>query len=411
MSQADHDRLLFVTASAPLTLREEAFVQDELTEMVRLGVSFEVAPMRRRLASPNAAAVESGLADRVHNHGIFDLQILVGALGQLVSHPVRVTKLLITVVMQAGGRRNALTNILSFPKALWLGGTANKNRVSHIHAYWLAHTATTAMIAAELAGCRWSASGFRWDIDANNCLDSKISRASFIRVADEFGQQLIIARAASLRVEVPIVLIRTGVDIPDETSTVEEVLRNFCCAGAFVEKKAQRLLVDAFAAVRAIHPQARLELFGDGELRQQVEDHVNRLGLAGAVTFHGTVPLEELRRHLRRRPITVLPSIITEDGQQEGIPVILIEAMANRSPVISTHTGAIDHLVTEGCGVLVDPGSCDDLADAMRRVLEEDSAEIDAQCERAYQRVGTEFRLASTAARLVDLCRSNSGPD
>jgi len=406
LSRPDRERILFITASAPLTLREEAFVQDELTEMVRVGVDFDVAPMRRKLASPNPSAVDSGLADRTYNHRLIDAQIIVGAIAQLVIHPVVVLGLLIDIIRQAGGSRNLVANLMSLPKALCLGGRAKKSRVAHIHAYWLAHTSTTAMIAAKLADCSWSASGFRWDIDANNCLDMKLRQASFIRVADEFGQELVVSRAAGLGVDVPIVLIRTGVDIPEADSPVADVrLTEFCCAGAFVEKKAQGLLVDAFSTVRSSHPNVRLELFGDGELRQAVEDQVSRLGLTDAVAFRGTVPLADLRRRLQQRPVTVLPSIITADGQQEGIAVVLIEAMANRSPVISTHTGAIDHLVTDGCGLLVNPGNREELADAMRRILDADPAAIDSQCERAYQRVCSEFRLASTTARLVDLCR------
>ena len=398
-------KLLFVTASVPMTDREEAFVQDELTAMLGRGVTFWVAPIRRHLLRPNLTAIRSGLAERTIHRCLLAPSVVCAAVVQFATRPVCATRLLVRVVAQAGGLRNATTNLLSFPKALWVSRLVRKEGISHVHAYWLAHTATVAMVAAELANCTWSASGFRWDIDANNCLSDKVRRASFLRVADEFGLELVSARAKLDGSDVPISLIRTGVAMSIDASVDwPPVLPEFCCAGAFVEKKAQGIVLDAFALVRLAFGNSRLHFFGDGELRARIEQRTATLELGAAVEFHGTVPLEELRAFLRRRPITLLPSIVTPGGEQEGIPVVLIEAMANGSPVISTDTGAIAHLITEGCGTLVEPGSATSLAAAMRGVLELTPDDVDAQCSNAYNRVLSEFSLTETSRALLDRC-------
>ena len=409
LAAAESPKLLFVTASAPMTEREEAFVQDELSAMLGRGVTFCVAPTRRHLARPNLTAIRSGLAERTIHRRLLAPSVLCAAVVQFATRPISVARLLARVVAQAGGLRNATTNVLSFPKALWLARLVRKEGISHVHAYWLAHTATVAMIAAELGSCTWSASGFRWDIDANNCLSEKLRRASFLRVADEFGLELVSARAKVEGSDVPIVLIRTGVAMQSDASVDwPPVLPEFCCAGAFVEKKAQGIVLDAFALVRPAFANSRLHFFGDGELRAQIEQRTSMLQLGDAVEFHGTVPLEELRRFLRRRPITLLPSIITPGGEQEGIPVVLIEAMANGSPVVSTDTGAIAHLITEGCGTLVEPGSATSLATAMRAALERKPGDLDAQCANARSRVLSEFSLAETSRALLERCLSYS---
>jgi colanic acid/amylovoran biosynthesis glycosyltransferase len=396
--------LLFVTASAPMTDSEEAFVQDELTEMLRRGEHLWVVPMRRHLPHANVAASNSGLSKRTIGHRLLEPVVIGGALLQFMRRPVAAVRVLCRVVVQAGGARNAATNLMSFPKALWLARLVRRKGISHIHSYWLAHTTTAAMVAGELAGCTWSASGFRWDIDANNCLSEKLRRACFIRVADEFGLRLIAARASDDGIEIPIELIRTGVAIPAADFTTRPLVREICCAGAFVEKKAQRIVVDAFASVYPTHSSARLHFFGDGELRHRVEQQVADLQLGHVVEFHGTVPLHELREYLQTRPITVLPSIVTAGGEQEGIAVVLIEAMANGSPVISTDTGAIAHLIAEGCGTLVVPGSASSLATAMSAALEQDAALADVQCVKAYERVMSEFSVTATAASLIARC-------
>jgi glycosyltransferase involved in cell wall biosynthesis len=398
-------KLLFVTASAPMTDREEAFVQEELTEMMRQGIDFRVVPMRRRLPDANPAAVHSGLSRRTIAHSLLAPTVLAGAFLQLCSRPGTSLRALLRIVTQAGGSRNAGANLLAFPKALWLARLVRREGVSHLHAYWLAHTTTAVMVAAELGNCTWSASGFRWDIDANNCLSAKLRRASFIRVADEFGLTLLSARAEQDGVDTPILLIRTGVAVPTkEELHRRSLLREFCCPGAFVEKKAQRIVVDAFALIHPAFSDARLHFFGDGHLRNSVEQQVRTLNLDGVVEFHGTVPLDELRAFLQLRPITLLPSIVTEGGEQEGIPVVLVEAMANGSPVVSTDTGAIAHLVADGCGTLVEPGSAGALATAMRDLLEQDPLVTEAQCLKAHQRVVSEFSLSETSAALARNC-------
>ena len=111
-----------------------------------------------------------------------------------------------------------------------------------------------------------------------------------------------------------------------------------------------------------------------------------------------------LRAFLReRRPIVVLPSIRADDGQEEGIPVVLIEAMANSCPVVSTSTGSIPDLVLEGCGWLV----ADRDADALREALEDAVTRPEHTAEvvvRARARVAGEFDRDVSAMRLAELC-------
>ena len=405
-------RLLAVSSTVPYSVAEEAFVQDELTEMVRQEVDLTVVPMRLRLAHANAAARASGLADATLAEPLVSGSVLRGALRTVARRPGRSLRALGAVARSTRGLRNIGVNASSVVKALWLADIVRRRRISHVHAYWLSHTATAALVAAQIEGVPWSATAYRWDIDAANALRPKLTTARFIRCADELGERQLMAIAASMGRASPVVLVRTGVVLPSPDAWLDTPIaaRTLVCPAAFVEKKGHAVLFEAFRALRSAQPAMELHLFGDGPLRTRIEQQVRDLDLLDGVRFHGFVPLEELRTFMiSRRPICVLPSHPGADGQDEGIPVTLIEAMACGAPVVSTRTGAIAHLVSDGCGLLVPPA---DAAALQRAILEvgDDVEAADRRCRAAFERVRREFDLRETTRRMIDLMARDDRP-
>lgn len=405
-------QVLVITGRVPYSTTEEAFVQDELETMLRLGAELVVVPARLQTSGPNQQAVDSGLVGCVIAEKLLAPKVLKGAARILVRRPVKAVRATFRAAQRSSGLRNLMTNVAIIPKALWIAGLAHEGRVGHIHSYWLAHTTTAAMIAGEITGIPWSATGYRWDIDARNALGSKLASASFIRVADELGQRQIATAIARLDLATPLNLVRTGVLVPDADSwrSLPLTLDRLYCPGAFVEKKGHAFLLDALLEVRRRGRSVHLELYGDGPLKSQIMAKVAENGLTNAVTFHGVVPLAELRaRMMRYRPVVVLPSIRSSDGQEEGIPVVLIEAMANGCPVVSTTTGSIPTLITPGCGTLVPDQDPRALADALDALYERPEA-ASAAADRAYERVRSEFDRETVAATMLDLMGHQGTP-
>ena len=163
-------RLLVITGRSPYSTTEEAFVQDELETMLSHGVQLVVVPTRLATDEPNSGAVASGLVDHVVAEPLISPRILVGASQTLLRHPLASAAALAEALVASGSLRNLMANLVSVPKALWAAGLARKVQATHVHAYWYAHQATIAMIVGRIAGIPWSATGFRWDIDAANAL-------------------------------------------------------------------------------------------------------------------------------------------------------------------------------------------------------------------------------------------------
>jgi len=140
--------------------------------------------------------------------------------------------------------------------------------------------------------------------------------------------------------------------------------------GRLTEKKAPHLTLEAFARARAIVPYAHLDLVGDGELRAPCEAMIAQRGLADAVTLHGVQPPPTVAALLSRASLFVQHSVRAPDGDMEGLPVSILEAMAAALPVVATRHSGIPEAVLDGeTGLLVAEQDIDGMAAAMIALL------------------------------------------
>ena len=148
-------------------------------------------------------------------------------------------------------------------------------------------------------------------------------------------------------------------------------------------------------------PDLRLTLVGDGPDREALLDQARALDLSEAVEFAGYLSQTEVAALLAYADCLVLPSFA------EGVPVVLMEAMAARLPVIATRVGGVSELVEDGVsGLLVPPGDVASLTQAIKQVMKSDRAAM-GQAGRAAVEAG--FDIGTEAKRLAHLLRA--GPD
>ncbi|HEY1017038.1 MAG TPA: glycosyltransferase [Herpetosiphonaceae bacterium] len=150
---------------------------------------------------------------------------------------------------------------------------------------------------------------------------------------------------------------------------------NALMVASFVPKKGHLVALEALALLLPEFPTLRLHLVGDGELRPAIEAAIERLGLAGAVTLHGNVPYATAGELGDQAHLFVLPSLTAPDGNQEGLPTVLIEAQARGLPVVATRHAGIPSVVREGAsGFLAEENDVASLAAAWRALLERPAA-------------------------------------
>ena len=189
-------------------------------------------------------------------------------------------------------------------------------------------------------------------------------------------------------------LLRPSLNIPAEPRLV--------CVGRLCEQKGQLLLLDAVAQLAAEGLQFKLVLVGDGPLRGEIEAAIARMGLQEHVEMSGWASNSQVRQHILASRAMVLPSFA------EGLPVVLMEALALGRPVISTYVAGIPELVEEGrSGWLVPPGSVEALTQAMRCALQLPVEQLEEMGSAGAVRVAQRHNVAYEASSLAALFRSS----
>jgi glycosyltransferase involved in cell wall biosynthesis len=304
---------------------------------------------------------------------------------------------------QLGGSRTKQTlakNACVLPKAAWLSDLATRWSADHIHCHWGGTTATMAMAASSMCGIPWSLTLHRWDIVEDNLLAEKAESATLVRFISQDGLRM--GRERGVPEGSHIRVIRMGVDMPPAVANGRPEGRIVLCPARLVPVKGHRYLLEAWRKVRDHGMAAELWLAGGGPLRDTLEKQAASLGIRNSVRFLGTIPHNRLLGMYEKFGIaaTVLPSIDMGEGNHEGIPVALIEAMSYGVPVVATRTGGTGELVLGGTGLLVRAQDSDELATAILSLLK-DPVGARRLGEFGRLHVASEYDIRQIAAELL----------
>jgi glycosyltransferase involved in cell wall biosynthesis len=177
--------------------------------------------------------------------------------------------------------------------------------------------------------------------------------------------------------------------------------RKLVCVGRLCEQKGQLLLVEAMARLHREGHSAELLLVGDGPMRPEIEAMIARCGLQDTVRIFGWADGATIRRLIDESCALVLPSFA------EGLPVVIMEAMARARPVLSTYVAGIPELVIPGRnGWLVPAGSADDLVKALSQVLATPPEQLTEMGLRAREDVRAQHEIGAIASKMLGRFRS-----
>lgn len=261
-----------------------------------------------------------------------------------------------------------------------------QSNAAHLHAHFGTNSAEVALLVRLLGGPPFSFTVHgpeEFDRGPSQRLDRKVAAAKFVVAISSYTRSQLF-RVCDQTDWPKIRVVHCGLDAPFHSHSSGEpcsALR-FVCVGRLCEQKGQLLLVEAFRGILDRHPTAELVLAGDGEMRPQIEARIRELGLDRHVRLTGDISSAEVRREIEAARALVLPSF------QEGLPIVLMEALSLRRPVISTYVAGIPELVQHGeTGWLVPAGSLSDLIAAMDTCLTTAPAELQRMGERGRVRV------------------------
>jgi len=270
-------------------------------------------------------------------------------------------------------------------------------KVSHMHAYWASGPAMLAMTTSKLSGISWSFTGHSGDLIDGVNLNHKIQSSKGVRLISERGAR-ILKKATNLAREVQI--IHLGVNVPTSTPTRKDPkIFRIACVGNLIPIKNHLVLIEAMHLIASHEITVQLEIIGTGPLEEEIKKLVQEFNLAGSIIFRGQIDHAKLMKEYQQNlfQLVVLASGTSKSGQEEGIPISLMEAMSYGIPVVSTKTGGIPELVIEDLDLLVTPNEPDKIA---KKILEIINMPYDLRIKlsrQCYSRVKEDFNIEQTA--------------
>lgn len=394
----DPVRILYLIGQFPAI--NHSYLLAEVRILRSLGISISVAsvsqpdrPPEQLSAQEREEAARTYYLKSVRSAGVVLLNI-----AEFAQHPLRFLKgLLFTLQLARGGLKRTAYHLAYFAEAILVGRHMRQLGVSHVHASF---SATVALITARTFPVTMSFGvyGFGELHDPSQSqLHERIRRALFVRSISRYGRgQLMLSCDREEWSKLVYVPLGINADefaprLPRKPSSQLNIL----CVGRLAPEKGQTLLIEAIATLKAQDVSTYVRFVGDGPDRKWLEHRAAQLGVASNVEFTGRVDQERLMAAYADTDLFVLPSLA------EGIPMVLMEAMALQIPCVAPCITGIPELIEHGVnGALFAVADLDDLTSRIRSLL--DSPALRSQIgKQARDRVIRDFDMVRNTQKFA----------
>ena len=399
-------RIAYMTGEYPRAT--DTFIQREVAALRESGVHVETLSVRR---PPEKELVSDEVrAERQRTYyllpanpltvAVAHLRLLFGVPGQYLS------AVGLALRTRPPGLKALVWQAAYFAEAALVARRMRDGRLSHLHNHFSNSSCSVAMLASAMGGFSYS---FTMHGPAEFYepkywrIDEKVRRAKFVACISHFArsQAMVFAPQAAWD---KLHVVHCGVS-PEQFARVEHRGRGsrLLFVGRLAAVKGLPVLLEAVAILAEDRPDVKLVVAGDGPDRSTLEAQAKRLGIWGNVQFLGYQSQAQVRELLKRTDAFVMASFA------EGVPVVLMEAMAAGVPVVSTRIAGVPELVEDGAsGYLVPPGEPRVVAEKAALLL--DDAELRSRLGAAgREKVEREFNIATEAGRLVRIMTTALG--
>lgn len=277
----------------------------------------------------------------------------------------------------------------------------------HVHAHFGTNSTEVVMLANALGGPHYSFTVHgpeEFDKPQFLHIGEKVRRAAFVAAVSSYGRSQLYRWVAHAHWD-KVKVVHCGLEAAFHAGPPVPVpaVPRLVCVGRLCEQKGQLLLLEAAQKLAALGTAFELVLAGDGEMRAELETLIARYGLQGQVRITGWISSGQVREELLAARALVLPSFA------EGLPVVIMEAMALRRPVLTTYVAGIPELVRPGeNGWLFPAGAVQELAAAMADCLGQPDEVLQRMGDAAHQRVLERHDIDTEAAKLASYFRAGA---
>ena len=342
-------KLAYIVSTWPRL--SQTFVLTEVLALERHGIPVRVfsikepgnEPVHEEMRLVKAKATYLSLKNNLN-------KILRGNLATVFHRPLRYVRTLSRALML----HRRWSFLQSFFQAAYLADLLSREEITHLHAHFATAPTSVAMFTHHLTGIPYTFTAHAKDIYFDlkpKLLRAKIQHAKAAVTISEYNRRHL-TRLVHPRQAKKVHCIYNGMDLSRYTNgdvrAEKPAVPSIVTVARLIEKKGIGDLIQACHILRERGRSFRLDIIGKGPLRNSLKIQVHFLNMQNVVRFRGAWPQEKVRDAYGHAAIFALPCVISEDGDRDGIPTVLLEAMACGIPVVSTNVSGIPELVESG---------------------------------------------------------------
>jgi len=399
-------RILYVVSQFPSL--SETFIVRELQALIDRGVDVRILSLktsRERIVQPQAAA----LLDRVL-HPASRWRTLSKSFRVALRQPTLSLRFLGMMLRELWRRPSTLAkSVVAIGRALGRIDEIRAFSPQLLHAPWATYPTTVAWFLSRLLELPFSFTSRAHDIFIeDHMMTGKLENAALAVTITEHNVRFM-DRWMPAPGAIPVHVVHSSLNLSELPFARNGRLpRKLLSVGRLVPMKGFDTLLVALAELHTRGVGFSCTVIGEGPERARLEALRRELGLEALVEFPGAMAQSEVVRHMTESTLMVLPCVVAPNGQSDGIPNVLMEAMATGLPVVSTRISGIPELVEDGVsGCLVAAGDATALADSVQALLD-DPGQRDSFAEAGRRKVERDFDVRIEAGRLLEHFRSLS---
>ncbi len=298
--------------------------------------------------------------------------------------------------------QDPFVDAVSLCQAIELATRVQQNGITHLHAHFATSSATVAMWAAKFAGITYSVTAhakdiFHEQVNADE-LQQKLDAADAVITVSHFNYSYL---SETYGVASKLHCVYNGMDLDELpfTNNVQST-RRLLGVGRFVKKKGFDDLIRACGLLRDRGIDFECDIVGGGDEEQALRDLIDEMSLHEQVRLVGLLPQVEVKQLVREAALFVAPCVISEDGDRDGLPTVLLESMAQGTACVATDVTGIPEIIEDQkTGLLAPQNNPAKLADVIAAVLDNPSLR-QACANQARQLIETQFDSRETSAQI-----------
>lgn len=397
-----HKKIAYVLSQFPET--HETFILREIIELSKNHIDLEIFSLKKckdKVIHPLAQE----FLDQTHYSSLISIPVLKALFSYLLRKPFTLLKLIAHLIKKnISSFEFLIKSIGILPISLYYARQISSMGISHIHAHWATIPTTSAIIISTILDIPFSFTAHAWDIFLPNpMLKEKVRSAEFVATCTGYNKRYLDSLLEQKEND-KIFLNYHGIDfdtLPDSDKHIEDNL--IFSIGRLCEQKGFPYLLEACAMLRDQGHTFKCLIVGEGPDRDALTRQIEQLNLTEYVILMGMQPQSYIFEMFNKAKMFVLPCVISKNGDRDGIPNVMIEALAMCTPVISTTVSGVPEIIIDHeTGLAVEPRNSAQLAEAIIEMLD-NPEEARRYTENGRKLVEEKFDIKKNIRELVSI--------